>query len=360
MAAYKDRLTKDLERWIAAGLVAQEQRQAILATVPDTRRLDAATAMAWVGALLMGAAVIAFIAANWDGLSRLTRFGLVLAFFVAAVGAGAWAAHKQRTMFANIALTVSALVFAAAVGLTGQIFDIAGQPRAALYIAGIAALALALAGRAPGAACVGLVLIAFGDFEGRQWFAGIHSEAPWMLLAAPLGAWLALRWSSAPLAHLSALALIYCGAWFAMKTEAEAGAYLFLAIVLAAMAAGARWLYLQARSFAGVFYGWFTAGALLFLAVAGYLPWFGDQNSDAAGLMHRLVWLIASGGVIALGRLDRHLLVTAIGVLSMIAAVCALLADLGLDLLAAAGVFLLCALAALAAGLLLRRSKADA
>jgi O-antigen/teichoic acid export membrane protein len=67
------------------------------------------------------------------------------------------------------------------------------------------------------------------------------------------------------------------------------------------------------------------------------------------------VWLVASGGLLALGRFDRHALVTAIGVLSLIAAICALLADLGLDLLASAGVFLVCALIALVAGLALRR-----
>jgi hypothetical protein len=203
-------------------------------------------------------------------------------------------------------------------------------------------------------------MIAFGDFEGREWFAGIDSEAPWMLVAAPLAAWLALRWSSAPLAHLAALGLIYCFGWFAVKTEAEAGVFLFLAIALAGMAAGARWLYAQERAFASVFYGWFVWGALLFFAIAGYLPWFGDANSDNAGIAHRIVWLAASGAALALGRLDRHMLVTAIGVLSMIAAVCALLADLGLDLLTAAGVFFLCALAALVAGLVLRRRKADA
>ena len=60
----------------------------------------------------------------------------------------------------------------------------------------------------------------------------------------------------------------------------------------------------------------------------------------------------------ALGRIDRHPFVTAVGVLGLIGAVSALLMDLGLDLMTAAGVFLLCAVAALVAGLLLRRSRA--
>ena len=360
MAAYKERVAQDLERWIAAGHVSADKRAAILASIPDARRLDAATALAWVGGLLLGIAIIAFVAANWDGLPKLARFGLLLTFFLGLAAAAAWAAHKERPIISNIALMIASLVFAASIGLTGQIFDIAGDPRAASYGAGLAAFALALAGRSTGAATVGLAFIALGDFTEREWFSGLDSDAPWMLFAAPLGAYLALRWGSAPLAHVSALAIIYCFGWFAARAEEEAGVLLFLSIGMGAMAAGARWLRTQGRAFAGVFYGWFAWGALVFFAIAGYLPWFGSEDSDAAGLIHRIVWLGASGALLALGRYDSHTLVSTVGVLSMIGAICALLADLGLDLLAAAGVFLLCAVAALIGGLLLRkRAKAS-
>jgi len=356
---YKDRLKRDLDAWIGAGLVAAERRDAILATIPDARRLDAATALAWVGAMLLGIAVIAFIAANWDGLARIARFALVIAAFVACAGLAAWGAFKERPGLTNIALTIASLVFAAAVGLTGQIFDIVGEPRTAFYIAGIAAFALALAGRSTGAACAAIAFIALGDFTDRQWFAGANSEAPLMLIAAPLGALLALRWGSAALAQIGALGVIYCFGWFAARMEAEAGVFLFLAILLGAFAAGARWMFTQERPFASIFYGWFAWGALLFFAIAGYLPWFGAAGDANAGFAHRIVWLLASGALIALGRFDRHLIITAIGVLSLIAAICGLLTDLGLDLLASAGVFLLCALIALVAGFVLKRSKAD-
>jgi uncharacterized membrane protein len=359
MAAYKDRVQQDLDRWIGAGLVDADKRTAILATIPEARRMDAATALAWVGGVLLGIAVIAFVAANWDVTPKLVRFATLLAAFLILAGGAAWASQKERPTLANILLTLAALVFAASIGLTGQIFDIAGDPRSAAYGAGVAGFALAAAGRSAGAALVGLIFIALGDFTDRQWFAGVDSEAPWMLIAAPLSAYLALRWSSAALAHASAFAIIYCFAWFAAKTEAEAGVFLFLAIAMGAMAAGARWLRGQERAFAGVFYGWFTAGALIFFAVAGYLPWFGEEGGNG-GIAHRIVWLVASGGVIALGRYDRQGLVTAIGVLSIIVAICALLTDLGLDLLAAAGVFLVCAVIALIAGLALRNKKSAA
>ncbi len=358
MAHYKDRVRADLDRWIAGGLVAGDKRDAILATLPEARRLDAATSLAWVGALLLGVAIITFVSANWDITPKLVRFGILLVAFLGFAGLGAFAAQRERPMLSNIALMLAALVFAASIGLTGQIFDIAGDPKIASYGAGLAAFALALAGRSTAAATAGLVFIAFGDFADRQWFNDTISDAPWMLLFAPLGVLLALRWGSAALAHVSAAATLYCFGWFAARTEAHAETYLFLSIFMGAMAAGARRLYMQDRPFSGVFYGWFSWGALILFACAGYLPWFGDSNGANAGLLHRLVWLMLSGGVLALGRHDRHAIVTTVGVLSMIGAICALLNDLGLDLLAAAGVFLACSIAALVAGLLLRRGKA--
>jgi uncharacterized membrane protein len=360
MAGYRERVAADLERWIEAGLVAPERRSAILATLPDKRRLDAATALAWVGGILAGVAVIAFVAANWDGMSRLARFAVLISAFLALAGAGTWAAHKTRPLLSNIALTIAACVFAASIGLTGQIFDIAGDPRAASYGAGIAAFALALAGRSTGAAIVALLFIGLGDTSGRSWFSGFESGAPWMLPLAPLAAFLAIRWTSAPLAHASALGILYCFFWFATQLEQHNNTSVFLllfAAILAGLATGARWMRAQGREFAAVFYSWFAFGALGFFAFAGYLPFFGAEDSLAGKIAHRVLWLSASGALVALGRLDRHMLVTAIGVLSLIAAICALLADLGLDLMAAAGVFFLCAIAAAVGGLLLRSKK---
>ena len=83
MASYKQRVTADLDEWIAAGLVAADHRDAILGSIPESRRLDGAAALAWIGAVLAGVAVIAFVAANWDGLPQLARFVLVLTVFPA-------------------------------------------------------------------------------------------------------------------------------------------------------------------------------------------------------------------------------------------------------------------------------------
>ena len=80
-----------------------------------------------------------------------------------------------------------------------------------------------------------------------------------------------------------------------------------------------------------------------------------DEFKGGALIAHRAAWLLISGGVIALGMHDRQGMVTAAGVVSMIAAVCAILFDLGLGLMTAAGLFAVCALIALIAGGLTRR-----
>ena len=354
MAGYKERLTADLDRWIAAGHVSADRREAILTSVPDTRRLDAASALAWVGAILLGVAVIAFIAANWDGLSRLARFSSVLALFLVCAGAGAWAAHAGRQALSNGLLTLAALLFAAAIGLTGQIFDIAGDPRAALLMAGAAASALALAGRSSGAAIAALVFLALSDGQSLGWFRQDSFAMPWTVIAAPIAGFLALRWRTAPLAHAAALAIVFSFVWLAARFGAQTGmALLFLAVWLGALAAAARWFRAQGRDYADVFYGWFAWAALAFFALSNV-----DRPNTVFGanpIAHRAVWLALSVGAIALGRLDRHALVTAAGVVSLIGAIAVLLMDWGLNLTVAAGVFLVCAVAALIVGFSLRR-----
>lgn len=318
MASYKDKVARDLDRWIASGLIAPDKRADILATLPDPRRLDAATALAWVGGALFGIAIIAFVAANWDGIPRLPRFVLLLGFFAAACGAAAWAAHTARLLLTDIALTVAALIFAAAIGLTGQIFDIVGDPSAALYGAGLAGMALALAGRSVGAAIATLIFIGFGDFQGGEWYDRARLAAPWLVVFAPLNVALALRWSSAPLAHASAVGMLVALFWFIARFEHESVLALLFAMALAGSAFAARWLTQQDKPHASVFYGWAAWGALMFFAIAGYADtWRGDLNW---GLPHRIAWLAASGGAIALGRFDRHAMVTAVGVLSIIGA----------------------------------------
>lgn len=356
MPSYRQRLEKDLDRWIAAGWIAPDHRAAIMNSVPAGARIEAATALGFIGALFLGVAIIAFVAANWEGMGRILRFGLLLGAFAAAAGGAAYAAHKKKMVTADGLLTLASLIFAGSIGLTGQIFDIAGDPRAALYGSALVAGALALAGRSIGSAVAGLLFCGLGDFQG-PW--GMFSDsgfniAPALTLAAPLAAALAWRWRSSALAHASAVGIIAALLWFAVHADSEHEVVLlFASFMLAAGAFAARFAKDREGLHATTFYGWFAWGALAFFALSG----IDSGDSDAlTGLPHRVVWLALSVAAVALGRHDRHTWVTASGVLGMIGAIAVILSDLGVDLRAAAGVFALMALAALAFGFFLRRS----
>lgn len=351
MAGYKARLQRDLDAWIEGGLVPADNRAAILDSVADGRRVDASVALGVVGALLLGIAAIAFVAANWGEIPRLARFVLILAVFLGVTGAAAWTARGDaRPILTNTLLMVAALVYAAAIGLTGQIFDIAGDPQRALRSAGLAAGLLAVAGRSSGAAIAALVLIGIGEFAGR--FDGGNTR--WLVFAAPVGLGLAWLWNSRPLAHVASLALIVGLLALISLYERSWGAAGFLAgaAVLAGLAGAARQV--SDRRTAVIFMLWFAWGALLLFAVSGF-----DEVKGGLLIAHRAAWLVLAGGAVALGMHDRQPMITAAGVVAMIAGICAILFDLGLDLMTAAGLFGACALIALAGGFMMRgRAKA--
>lgn len=347
MASYKDRLRGDLDRWIGQGLVPESSRGAILDSVAESRRPDAVTVLGMFGVVLAGAAIIAFVGANWNGIPRLARFALLLTAFLGACAGGAWADWRARPNLSNGLIALAAAIYAAAIGLTGQIFDIAGDPKAALLGAGLAATLLALAGRSSGAAVAALVLIGFGDF------APPHSW--WVLPASLIGGGLAWLWRSRPTAHAAAIGLCV-GAGQALwqlaghdlwGTPAFAVSGLMALAALASRAVAARE---HEHEAANIFYGWLTWGALFFF-LAGSADWRGQT---ALLVAHRVVWLLLSGAVLTLGRIDRQAGVMAAGVVSLIVAMFALLMDLGVDLMTASLVFAIAAAVVLAVVWLLR------
>lgn len=342
---YRRRLARDLETWITEGLVPATSREAILARIGERPRFEAAAALGLIGAALLGAAAIALTAANWGEIARLHRFALILATFAVAAAAAAWAAAKDRPNARNGLLTLAALIFAAAVGLTGQIFDLTGDPKTALLIAAAGATLLAVAGQSSGAAIVALALAFPGDVLPDRTFVIL----PLSLLAAAA----ALRWASVPLAHAAALGVM---AGAVLMLESRLPLYTALALSMAFLIAALAGRLGRGRfSVATVFYGWWTWGALAMFAISAFEL---ARPSIALLMGHRLALMGLGAGAVALGRHDRHALVTAAGVLALVGAAAGLLFDLGVALTTAAAIFGVGALMALVLAFLLRRRAA--
>ncbi|TIR44629.1 MAG: DUF2157 domain-containing protein, partial [Mesorhizobium sp.] len=72
MASYSSRVRADIARWLQAGLVDASTADALTRDVEANERksLSFGSILAMMAALLFGAAVLIFIAANWEAIPR--------------------------------------------------------------------------------------------------------------------------------------------------------------------------------------------------------------------------------------------------------------------------------------------------
>jgi len=142
---YLKRLARDLDRWIADGLVPAQNRQAILdSAAPSPRRGSAAGAAATLGAILLALAALSFVAANWSELPKLARFILILAALWASLGGAAAAFARGAPALGHALALLGAALFGAAIMLTAQTFNMSAFRNTGVLIWAAGALATAL------------------------------------------------------------------------------------------------------------------------------------------------------------------------------------------------------------------------
>jgi uncharacterized membrane protein len=127
--AYRKRLGEDLPKWRQAGWVSDAGAVAIMDSLPAEGRagFGMAAILGVLGALLIGLGVIAFVAANWETMPRVYRFGtLIGTLAIAYLVAGLLRSHGLR-VFSEAALLLAGLVFAAAIALIGQTYHLSGD-----------------------------------------------------------------------------------------------------------------------------------------------------------------------------------------------------------------------------------------
>nr|MDQ2705198.1 DUF2157 domain-containing protein [Pseudomonadota bacterium] len=85
MASYSSRVRKDVARWVASGIIDGKAAKAIVLDVEshDRRSLSFGSILAIMAALLLGAAILVFVASNWEAIPRLGRVGALFAIIFA-------------------------------------------------------------------------------------------------------------------------------------------------------------------------------------------------------------------------------------------------------------------------------------
>lgn len=302
--SYRTRLRADLDRWVADGHLPPATADAVRAALgPDPQRAGAAHYAAIAGVLLLGAAVLVFVAANWQAVPRLGRLGLLTGLIAAAFAAGGWAARAGRTHIADLAATLGCIAFGATIALVGQMYHLPKDLAGGLFLWAMGALfAAALTGSRGAfavAAASGFVWTAILGVSGG---AGPH-WAFWPFWASL--AVLVLVWENPATRHLSSLAffgwwgvvavhLLNVGRFGPVVAPQFAGAALGLGAALLADAYGGKRL----RALAAVFADYAVFATAFVLASGLALGFVG--GSRGVGFAHWPAWIIVAstlGGV---------------------------------------------------------------
>ena len=211
---YLRQLKRDLDTWIAKGLVPEDSREAILASVGagPARRLDVILAI--LGVILVGAGAMSFVAANWASLGKLERLIVLFGSMWAAYGMAIWFMSNQRGAIGQAFVLLGTILFGVNIWYVAQTYNIAAHYPDGTLMWGLGALAAAALVPSRAALALSLVLGGLWTWQETQYFDHVL-HAPYLLYwaaAAIIAGWMAWR----PGVHLSALGLLF---WFVINYE---------------------------------------------------------------------------------------------------------------------------------------------
>jgi len=178
MAGYATRVRADIARWREAGLIDPATAEALVRNVDSNERasLSFGSILAMMAALLFGAAILIFVAANWEVIPRLLRVAALFAVIVAGYVGGAVLKTRDHAAIGEALWIVAAAAFGGAIALIGQMYHLSGDEASALvtWCAGTALAAVALRSNPLTVAAVGIadawLFLKGFDFFGRAEF----------------------------------------------------------------------------------------------------------------------------------------------------------------------------------------------
>jgi uncharacterized membrane protein len=185
---YRRRIARDLPGWVARGWVAPERADALLASIPggDLRnRLPAIVAV--FGAILLALGAMSFVAANWNGISRLLRLALLFGALWGAYGGAVWLKSRGWSVLYEAAVILGCGIFGANIMLIAQMYHIDRHYPDGIMIWGLGTLLTAGLSRSVGAVVFGFGLLAL-------WTAIESTEFTWPVHWPFLVAWFAAAW----------------------------------------------------------------------------------------------------------------------------------------------------------------------
>lgn len=310
--AFQKRLRAELPVWVRRGWIAPQHRQSILdhvATQTQGSPRYLVIVLCAMGALLLGAGVITFFAANWGLIPKAVKLAILFGALGGCYGAAGFCIARGLEAFGQGLLLLGVLLFGANIFLIAQIYHIDAHYPNGVLVWAVGALATAAAARSQFALVAALALATLWSgmetFEfdrGPHWFFFL----PWM---AALGLIYRHRWITALRVACAAL-LGWClmsvlarhfmdRLWLAGERMASWQIYVFLGIALYILGRGMSWYPRWARFAAPVI----TAGAVWAVAALFVLTFPEIQRFSAQpdfGSALSAVWIGATVAAVLL------------------------------------------------------------
>jgi uncharacterized membrane protein len=210
MATYSVQLKKDISRWVEQGLISAATADALRRDVEtnERRSLSFGSILAILAAILFGAAILLFVAANWEAIPRLTRVALLFAIILAGYVGGALLKLRRHDALAEAFWLVGAAAFGGSIALIGQMYHLSGDEAQAVLIwclgTGVAAAALRSGPLTSAAVALAAAWLFLRGFEFWR-----DSPFPHLFVIVAAALWLVSYWTESKVArHMILLSLI--------------------------------------------------------------------------------------------------------------------------------------------------------
>ncbi|MER9443921.1 DUF2157 domain-containing protein [Mesorhizobium sp. M0340] len=221
MASYSSRVRSDIARWQQAGLIDAPTAVALTRDVEANERksLSFGSILAMMAALLFGAAILIFIAANWEVIPRLVRVAALFAVILAGYVGGAVLKMRDHAAIGEALWIVAAAAFGGSIALIGQMYHLSGDEASALITwgAGTALAAVALRSNPLTVAAVGIA-DAWLFLRGFDYFR--RTEFPHLFVVMALILFAVSFWTRSQAArHLIILSVLFYLVLLAMEYD---------------------------------------------------------------------------------------------------------------------------------------------
>ena len=149
---FRELLKQELQIWQADGIISAEQSVALSQRYRLDQMAKESTnrllfAIYIIGAALIVAGIVSFVAAHWEEITPSVKVGLIVACMLAAHVAGfyLWKMSAKSPRLGHALIVLGTLVFGANIGLMAQIFHISSNFYNGLFAWAVGAVIMAYA-----------------------------------------------------------------------------------------------------------------------------------------------------------------------------------------------------------------------